>query len=224
MVTHFAPGSGGRPLWRRCAGFTYIGLMLSLAIGMTGLASASVSWHTAVQRSQEAQLIFIGTEFKAAIKSFYDATPGAAKQLPRRLEDLLLDTRYPTVRRHLRKIYVDPLTGRAEWGLVATPAGITGVYSLSPREPFKNRGTPPAAKSNTAPAADPLAQGGAGPAPRPKEKYSDCKFVASLSQAQESSPAPRAPGVLQAPATPAPSPEVVPVPTVSPAPMEAAPR
>jgi hypothetical protein len=198
--------------------------MLTLAIGMTALAGAAVSWHTAVQRSQEAQLVFIGAEFKSAIQGFYDATPEPAKQLPKRLEDLLRDTRYPTVRRHLRKIYVDPLTGRAQWGLVMTPAGISGVYSLSQREPFKNRGTPPAAKANAAPASDPVERDGATAAPRPVAKYSDWKFVASLSQAQESSPAPRAPGVQQAPATPAPSPEVVPVPTVSPVPTEAAPQ
>ncbi|MEI6719586.1 MAG: type II secretion system protein [Betaproteobacteria bacterium] len=182
-----------------------------------------MSWHTAVRRSQEAQLIFIGQEFKAAIKSFYDATPGAAKQLPKSLEDLLLDTRFPTVRRHLRRLYVDPLTGRAQWGLVATPAGISGVYSLSQMEPFKNRGTTSADKAGIATAAEPLGQAGARPVQRTVEKYSDWKFLASLSQPQEAT-VPRPQGVPKPPGTPVPGPEVITLPGVSPAPAQAVPQ
>jgi hypothetical protein len=45
------------------------------------------------------------------------------------------------VRRHLRKIFVDPLTGKAEWGIVwANPGdrrGVLAVYSLSKAKPLK---------------------------------------------------------------------------------------
>jgi hypothetical protein len=52
---------------------------------------------------------------------------------------LLEDRRYPTVRRHLRRLYVDPITGQQEWGLVKAPeGGIMGIYSLSDREPQKH--------------------------------------------------------------------------------------
>ncbi|HWN30291.1 MAG TPA: type II secretion system protein, partial [Burkholderiales bacterium] len=65
-------------------------------------------------------------------------TPGAVKLYPVKLEDLLEDKRYPTVQRYLRKIYVDPMTGKAEWGLVTAPeGGIMGVYSLSNASPIK---------------------------------------------------------------------------------------
>jgi hypothetical protein len=60
---------------------------------------------------------------------------------PRQLEDLLVDRRAGGVRRHLRKIYADPLTGRLEWGLVKHPDGsIAGVFSLAPGTPIKQGG------------------------------------------------------------------------------------
>jgi len=46
----------------------------------------------------------------------------------------------PGVRRHLRKIFVDPLTGKAEWGVVYLGEGTTGVvavHSLSTAKPLK---------------------------------------------------------------------------------------
>jgi hypothetical protein len=54
------------------------------------------------------------------------------------LEDLLQDPRSPGIRRYLRKIYPDPMTGSAEWGLINGPNGeIYGVHSLSEQEPLK---------------------------------------------------------------------------------------
>ena len=56
-------------------------------------------------------------------------------RLPMRLEDLLEDRRSGEVQRHLRRIWRDPLTGRAEWGLVREGEGIAGVHSLSTATP-----------------------------------------------------------------------------------------
>jgi hypothetical protein len=52
---------------------------------------------------------------------------------------LIRDPRLPGIKRHLRKIFVDPMTGTMEWGLVKTPdgAGIAGVYSRSEDAPLK---------------------------------------------------------------------------------------
>jgi hypothetical protein len=69
---------------------------------------------------------------------YYYRTPGAAHELPASLEELLEDPRYPGTQRYLRRIYRDPVTGSAEWGLVMTPGGrIMGVHSLSDRQPIK---------------------------------------------------------------------------------------
>jgi hypothetical protein len=47
------------------------------------------------------------------------------------------------VRRHLRQIHADPLTGKYEWGLVRDSQGfILGMYSLAEGRPIKRTGWP----------------------------------------------------------------------------------
>jgi hypothetical protein len=58
-----------------------------------------------------------------------------------KLEDLLQDNRYPGIKRHLRRLYPDPLTGAPRWGVILSEeGGIRGVYSLSPLMPLKQVG------------------------------------------------------------------------------------
>jgi len=53
------------------------------------------------------------------------------------------DPRYLATRRHLRRIYLDPMTGTREWGLLKGPdGGIVGVHSLSPAAPMKRANFP----------------------------------------------------------------------------------
>jgi hypothetical protein len=82
-------------------------------------------------------LLFVGGQFRTAIRSYYEAGPVAGK-FPPSLDDLLLDRRVPTPLRHLRRIFTDPVTGKPEWGLIFAPqGGVMGIYSLSEREPMK---------------------------------------------------------------------------------------
>lgn len=121
----------------RSAGFTYIGLLLLVAMMGIGLLVASQVWQTVQKREKEDELLFVGDQFRRALRLYYANSPGGARY-PRQLEDLLKDPRYPNVRRYLRKIYRDPITGSAEWGLLKGPGDlITGVYSLSEEEPLK---------------------------------------------------------------------------------------
>ena len=123
---------------RRQAGFTYLVVLFAVALSTAALAAASQVWSHAQQREREVDLLFVGSEFRTAIGLYYQRTPGVAKRYPADLKDLLKDGRYPTTQRYLRKIYADPLTGKAEWGLVKAPeGGIMGVYSLSERTPVK---------------------------------------------------------------------------------------
>jgi type II secretory pathway pseudopilin PulG len=90
------------------------------------------------RRSAEEELLQIGAEFSQALTSYAAATPAGQKQAPSTLQDLIKDPRFPIVRRHLRKIYADPLTGTEKWGLVKGPdGGIIGIYSLSEAKPIK---------------------------------------------------------------------------------------
>jgi hypothetical protein len=97
-----------------------------------GLAAVGEAWSHARQREKETELLWIGNQFKQAIGLYYQRSPGAVKRYPEKLEDLLEDRRFLSVQRYLRKIYSDPMNGKAEWGLVAAPqGGIMGVRSLS---------------------------------------------------------------------------------------------
>ena len=119
-------------------GFTYLGVMLLVALMGIALAAAGQVWHTMQQREKEQELLFVGHQFRLALKRYADDTPARSRRSPLRLEELLLDPRHPGVRRYLRTIYADPVTGKAQWGLVTGPGGeIYGVHSLSDGEPLK---------------------------------------------------------------------------------------
>lgn len=136
--TGFPARAGRQPECSCARGFSYIGLLILVAVMGIGLAAAGEIWHTAQQREKEQELLFVGGQFRRAIQQFYANTPAKARRYPLHLEELLQDPRHPGVRRYLRRIYRDPMTGKAEWGLLTGPAGeIIGVYSLSDDEPLK---------------------------------------------------------------------------------------
>jgi type II secretory pathway pseudopilin PulG len=146
---------------RHEAGFTYLGVLFAVALMGAMLASIATIWHQVQQREKEKQLLFVGKQFRQAIASYYENSPGLARQFPKSLDDLLEDRRVPFTRRHLRKIFYDPLTGSTDWGLVKDAGGgITGVYSKSDDEPLK--------KANF---AEQFAQF------EDKKRYSDWRFV-----------------------------------------------
>lgn len=120
-------------------GFALLSLLIMLAI--IGIAtSATVTLGVVVQRrSAEEALLNIGREFQMALQSYASATPAGQPSYPATLQDLLRDPRVPGVRRHLRSVFADPLTGRTEWGLYPAPIGpgFAGVFSLSDRVPIK---------------------------------------------------------------------------------------
>ncbi len=119
-------------------GFSYLFLLFFVAILGAGLAAISDVWVTSATRGREAELLFIGHQYRRAIARYHEGTPGAQKQYPPRLEDLLLDPRFPDPRRYLRDIYPDPITGSPDWVLIKAPqGGIMGVASPSEVRPLK---------------------------------------------------------------------------------------
>lgn len=121
---------------REC-GFTYVGLLVVLAVMAAALAAIGTVASTAAKREKEAELLFVGDQFARAIAEYAAASPGTP-QYPQRLEELLADKRYPNTRRYLRRVYADPMTGRADWVLVRGPGGgIIGVHSQSLERPLK---------------------------------------------------------------------------------------
>jgi len=119
----------GRHLRQR--GFGFLLVLFALAAMGLMLAGTGQVWHTAAQREREAELLFVGNQFRNAIGSYYRASAADAARYPARLEDLLEDRRFPVPMRHLRRIYLDPMTGQPSWGLVVAGGRIQGVYSQS---------------------------------------------------------------------------------------------
>lgn len=119
-------------------GFAYLGVLLLIIVLGLALAALSVTWHTVERRDKEKELLFIGNQYRQAIRLYYENSPGTIKQYPRRLQELLDDNRYLVRQRYLRKTYADPITGESDWGEIRAPdGGILGVYSLSEKEPLK---------------------------------------------------------------------------------------
>jgi type II secretory pathway pseudopilin PulG len=113
-------------------------LLFAVAIMGAGMAGTGIVWHTANQREKEAELLYVGNQYRQAITSYYLRGPGNVRQYPLALEDLLKDPRQAATVRHLRKLYRDPITNTSEWGLIAAPGGgIMGVYSKSEAAPLK---------------------------------------------------------------------------------------
>src|SRR5205807_6334571 len=155
-----------------------------VAILAAGLALVGEVWETSAKREKEADLLFVGNQYRMAIQRYVLA--GKA-QYPQKLEDLLQDQRQPSIQRYLRKLYPDPMTGKNEWGFVKGPdGGIGGVYSLSEDKPLKVAGFK---------LRDASLEGA--------QKYSDWKFV--FSPAATATPAASATATPAASATATPA-------------------
>ncbi len=121
-------------------GVTYpvvLGLLMAFALG----TSVSVPLaSTEMKRMREAELLYRGMAYRNAIQSYYEAVP-QAPEYPATLDDLINDRRFAH-RRHIRRLYADPVTGEA-WELIRTAGGrIAGVRSRSGEKPLKTGNFP----------------------------------------------------------------------------------
>lgn len=135
-------------------GFAYVALLVMVAV-LGLLASSSLRIGAQMSRREaEQSLLAVGGEFERALYSYVGATvnnnvagvstAAIGARGPRTLAELLKDPRTIGVRRHLRQIYADPMTGQMEWGFVKDPAGyILGIYSKSSEHPIKQTGFEP---------------------------------------------------------------------------------
>lgn len=125
----------------RQSGFAYLLLLYIVALLAISLLAVSALEYYAGVRSDEAQLLREGSEFSRALASYHDAA--SPHVYPATLDELLLDRRAGGLRRHLRKIYVDPMTRTRDWELVVENGQIVGIHSRSERQPLKIAGFGP---------------------------------------------------------------------------------
>ena len=115
-------------------GSVFMGMLVTVAVVALMLMEVGTLWSSVLQRERELELLARGNEIRRAIGLYY----AAGNTFPKSLDDLVLDRRRPTIQRYLRRAYTDPLTGNAEWGVVAGPGEtIMGVFSNAKGTPFK---------------------------------------------------------------------------------------
>lgn len=125
----------------KAGGFTYLGILFAIAILGFAMAAGGMTWSMAARRERERQLLWTGDQYRRAIASYYSFGPPGVREFPRDFTDLLEDHRGPVMRRHLRRLYVDPVTDRFDWVVVRLPdSSIIGVASSSGQEPLKRTG------------------------------------------------------------------------------------
>jgi type II secretory pathway pseudopilin PulG len=113
-------------------GSVFMGMLVTVVAVM--LMEVGSLWSSVLQRERERELLARGNQIRRAIGLYY----AAGNTFPKTLEDLVLDRRQPTIKRYLRRVYDDPLTGNAEWGVVKGPGEtIVGVFSNAQGTPFK---------------------------------------------------------------------------------------
>ena len=120
-------------------GFTYLGMIILVTvIGLVGAATLKIDALLRRVHAEE-ELLFVGTAFADALTSYAAATPQGQPTQPPGMQDLLRDQRSPAIRRHLRKVFIDPMTGTTDWGIVwlGDHKGILAVYSKSAVQPLK---------------------------------------------------------------------------------------
>ncbi|GAA0771574.1 type II secretion system protein [Ideonella azotifigens] len=118
-------------------GMGWVFVLLLLAVASTAASLVAQRWADQIARENERQLLRVGDAYAAALARYRASTPGGDARFPGSLEDLLTDRRAAVVRRHLRALYPDPLTGQADWALLRDARGdISGVRSRSDKKPW----------------------------------------------------------------------------------------
>jgi type II secretory pathway pseudopilin PulG len=123
---------------RRQHGAGYLALLLVIAAMSAAAAAGVKSTSAMMQREREARLLWAGAQIQRALLAYAQTAPDELRRHPRTLDELLLDSRSTTPRRHLRRVYDDPMSRDGQWALVCDNAGrIVGVHSRSTRAPMK---------------------------------------------------------------------------------------
>lgn len=119
-------------------GLAWIVVLAALAVFSAAGSAVAQRWSDQVARQKEELLLRVGNAYAHALASYRSASPGAERRYPSTLDQLVGDSRFVETRRHLRKLYADPLTGKVDWVLLRDARGdIVGLHSRSTEVPWK---------------------------------------------------------------------------------------
>lgn len=125
---------------RQQRGAVLLMVLVLIAIMAWGTSSLTLETSAQQQRRDEEELLFVGEQYRQAIDSYVRQSPNGLRQFPTKLEDLVADNRFPQPRRHLRKLFRDPVNPRGDWVLIKMGNAILGVRSSSKLAPFRKTG------------------------------------------------------------------------------------
>lgn len=127
---------------RRQRGASYLLLLFLVAALGIGAAQTGIVWQQQAQREREAELLYRASDIARAIGRYREKTPAGTRAYPQTLDDLVDDRRFPVPVRHLRRVWRDPFTGKADWASVRAGDSIVGVHSRSTVRPIRTHGLP----------------------------------------------------------------------------------
>ena len=139
-------GAHDMPRWE--SGFVYLWALFGVTLAGIVMAGVGQVWQVKAQREKEAELLYVGEQFRKAIMSYYNT---GTKQFPETLEELIEDKRAAATKRHLRKIYTDPITNTTEWGIIEEPP--PGGNTVSGNSPAASQNSTPG--NNAVPGGNP---------------------------------------------------------------------
>lgn len=117
-------------------GLAYLAVLFLVVALAVSMLIVSQNEETLVIREKERDWLFVGQQYQKAIAQYYEQSPNGIKELPKDMDDLVLDKRYLSVTRYLRRAYKDPLTG-LDWQEVRNEEGrLVGVRSTSTQAIF----------------------------------------------------------------------------------------
>ena len=108
---------GPRQARQAQAGFTYLWLLIFIALQGAALSVLAPLASSQARREMETELLFRGTLISQALEAFASASPAGEHCRPQSLYELLEDRRSGDLKRHLRRVYEDPFSGQPDWEL-----------------------------------------------------------------------------------------------------------
>lgn len=100
-------------------GYALVAVLVAVAICSAGAATVFQLQNARIAKLQAQEIAWVKQTYRDAFLSFYYAVPEGSRRPPRSVDELLLDTRFATVRRHLRSDYVRPDTKQFDWDWVS---------------------------------------------------------------------------------------------------------
>jgi type II secretory pathway pseudopilin PulG len=105
------------------AGFTYVWVLLAVALTSALLAAAVQSASQRTMRERQLEHAWILEQYRIAMLSYQQLGTASNPAPLESLERLVRDERGGVVRRHLRQLYPNPMTGQVDWSIQYGPAG-----------------------------------------------------------------------------------------------------